>query len=542
MGRSAAWLAALLAALVLRPVAAGALTAPPGRAWTGDTTLTAPAFPFLVGPRLDFDATTGTLRLATSARNFGTADAFGFEWADSAWRQTWRIGAGTLRLWPVLSPPGTYHLVWSSLETSPSRATFHMAGVAGGQLQQVDTLASISVPQTECSAAVSPRRRWAAVGDYYGGMDNTLRMFYSDTVGSWHEVPVSGYANGGVSVGVLDDTTALVVWGGLDEGLEWATLRGTTWERGAGDPAYFGMYRIRVRPHPGGGHRVAWGMPRRYLALSHFANGAPGPVEWLDCNFPDPDIFFARTDTPDLSRDERERPVLAWGWSDIYGVLGICLCLPTESGYPVAEVVPNAWNAIAPTVAVDANGDVWLAWQQYRETVHWMHTYVTAVAAELAVTGSDSLRRVAWRLSEAAPGSRWTVLRGVGDELPVAVAGVAAGSGVELAWQDAAPLAERARYRVRRESLNRRYAWTSDEVGWDPATATGVALERIAVVEGRVELRWARHGRTVLEPRVERRTEVRIAYVLEEGVLRRALRCLTAALEAYARRPAPARA
>jgi len=38
------------------------------------------------------------------------------------------------------------------------------------------------------------------------------------------------------------------------------------------------------------------------------------------------------------------------------------------------------------------------------------------------------------------------------------------------------------------------------------------------------------------------RDEVRIAYVLEEGVLRRALRCLTAALEAYARRPAPARA
>jgi hypothetical protein len=79
---------------------------------------------------------------------------------------------------------------------------------------------------------------------------------------------------------------------------------------------------------------------------------------------------------------------------------------------------------------------------------------------------------VTWRLSEPAPGSWWKVLRATGGGGFAEVARVRADPGVEQAWSDTSPPGGTLRYRLRRESVDRRYEWVSGEARW-PAKARG---------------------------------------------------------------------
>jgi hypothetical protein len=103
-----------------------------------------------------------------------------------------------------------------------------------------------------------------------------------------------------------------------------------------------------------------------------------------------------------------------------------------------------------------------------RDGVLFTHTYVSATAGALCISGAGRHRRLEWTLSGAAPESWWAVLRARGDEAYEQVAQVRAGSGTEMSWVDDSPPRGVLRYKVRRESVDRRYEWVSDEATWPP--------------------------------------------------------------------------
>jgi hypothetical protein len=175
-------------------------------------------------------------------------------------------------------------------------------------------------------------------------------------------------------------------------------------------------------------------------------------------------------ETPDLSRDGGEYPVIAWDAQDIRALNTICVCVPTDSGYGVAEELEGVVGGL-PTVARDRNGDVWVAWWWYGESASWMHSHATATAGTPRIEGAGRHRRVAWTLSEPAPETWWAVLRARGSEGFEPVARVRAGPGLEMSWSDTSPPAGLLRYKIRRESVDTRYLWESEETRWPTRTA-----------------------------------------------------------------------
>jgi hypothetical protein len=136
------------------------------------------------------------------------------------------------------------------------------------------------------------------------------------------------------------------------------------------------------------------------------------------------------------------------------------------------------WVGLAVVVR-DANEDVWVAWwNEALEGMFWTHSAVRATAVNLRVErpareprGHDpwGRRRVLrWELSEPAPGSYWTVERAAWGGAFAAVARLRAGPEPAMSWEDTEPMRGPVRYRLRRESVDRRYEWLSGEVSWPP--------------------------------------------------------------------------
>jgi hypothetical protein len=472
---------------------------PQGRAWTPDTPLFEPGFVYLTAPRLDYDAETGTFRMAASAFGFTVYDAIGYQWADSQWTRKWSVGHGTLRLWPVQSPPGTYHVIYGGGDDATYGTQF-MAELIDDDLV-VDTIAPVAVARTEYAAAVSKKRRWAAVSDLNPNL--ALRAFYSDTVGVWHELASVGLGDGGITMGVVDDTTALIVWGGMQyKGLKWATISGSQWIPGNAEIPVTNTRRVRMRPHPEGGFWVAWASLEQFVPISRFTTQGPTTIDTLWCNYP---VVSPATASPYLSRDEAIRPVVAWSWTGNGD--GICICFPTDTGYEMGENIPNAGSGDSPAVAVDPNGDTWLAWKRTGGTVHWMHTYVTATTAAPTASRQGQRCVLTWTLSEPAPSSWWAVLRSPDGVLYEEVARVQAGGEPSMSWTDPTPLSGVTRYRIRRENVDKRYEWLSEPVLCDAAVSVQVSLASAVAESDRVTLRWQGRGAGALDATVERRGE-----------------------------------
>ncbi|OFV83551.1 MAG: hypothetical protein A2W26_10245 [Acidobacteria bacterium RBG_16_64_8] len=468
-------------------------------------------------PRLEIDAK-GSPLLAAIGRNELTdfQNALGYKWEDSSWTEIWRLEEKTNLLRPVLSPPGTYHLLWNSLTNKPDDPPYAsylaMAEVEQGVLGAPDTVARVHMERSTYSGAVTDQRRWAAMGDvvFEGAQAlGKLRLFYSESLRAWQEVETAGSGDRGVAIGALDDTTALVAWAGLDEGLWWGELRGSAW--------FPGSYRLagelstapRLRWKPNGGFWLAWATASPHIELSHYDGATWALPETLRCAYSDvvlPDLHF--TNLLDLSRDGVQRPAIIWGAFDgRTGTEAVCVCVPNDSGWTTAEELPDAVDAVGIAIARDLNEDVWVAWWPRALTgVHWKHTYTRAVPSPPVLESDAGKPGVSWTLSEPAPETWWAVLRATAGGPFEPVARVRAGPSVEMAWTDStAPAGNALRYRIRRESVDLRYRWETPEsvdAIWIPKTgALRLKLRGRNPVVGRTEflLLGARPGRLEVE-------------------------------------------
>jgi hypothetical protein len=376
------------------------------------------------------------------------------------------------------------------------------ARVLADGVEAPDTVAIVSHGVTEYSGAVSSKRRWVAVSDIVANQSK-LRVLYSDTAAVWRDVPIErlfGYLTG-VAIAPTGDSSAVVAWAETVR-LRWATLEGTGWTEGA-PFADLGALHMQFRRRPSGGQWLASSGAGAHVSLRKYDSGVWSPPETLLCAYRDglPNHFAA---TPDLSRDDGEYPVIAWDAQNIRANNTICVCVPTDSGYGVAEELEGVeGNLGLPTVARDRNGDVWVAWFVVGDDVRWIHSYVRATAVDLRIQGHGRHRRVAWTLTEPAPETWWAVLRARGGGDFEEIARVRAGPGVEMSWADTSPPAGLLRYKIRRESVDTRYLWESAPV-WLPGKGRGLlarivdrhpiarqgALELVNAAPGPIELRF----------------------------------------------------
>jgi hypothetical protein len=382
-----------------------------------------------------------------------------FDWVDSAWVQRWQFGQGTVQLFPVQAPPGQHHLVWRGVGPVAEERMFFAQVLANG-VQEPETVTT-TLLSNEYSGTVSAKRRWVALTDFVGGQ-RVLRVLYSDTAATWREASIPGRSQyvEGVAIATTGDSTALLAW---EEGfgLHWGTLDDTQWTEGP--PFSERVTRMQFRRRPSGGQWLASGTDRPHVALMSYREGAWSPPESLQCAYRD-GLPNHRSGTPDLSRDDGEYPVIVWDAQDIRALATICVCVPTESGYGVAEELQGvAINGGLPTVARDRNGDVWVAWSVFAGDVWWIHSYGRATAIP-RIEGHGINRRVAWTLSQSAPETWWAVLRARGSGDFEEVARVRAGPGLEMSWNDTSPPARQLRYKIRRESVDASYLWESAEV------------------------------------------------------------------------------
>jgi hypothetical protein len=207
-----------------------------------------------------------------------------------------------------------------------------------------------------------------------------------------------------------------------------------------------------------------------------------------------------------MSRDEGEYPIVAWT-AQRDGRTAICVCVPPDSGFTTAEELTFAPDGLLPSVARDRNGDAWIAWWKFFDGIFWAHTYVTATAHSVTVQGTPAARTVSWTLSEPAPETWWAVLRAPSGGDFVEVARVRATPDLDMSWTDASAASGLLRYRVRRESVDKRYEWLSDEVVWDGPVPAALSLLSVDVTPERVTLTWHGPGADGLDAAVERRTE-----------------------------------
>jgi hypothetical protein len=433
---------------------------PPGRAWTPLDRFTVPGHTWFAPDWLNTDPGGIPIVMAQAVGGIGQ-ETQALRWADSLWTVSWAGGFAMSFSWPILSPPGTHYLLWKGIhgvETPTGvQVPLVMSQFFGDHIGDLDTLGMFYSGSWRYGAAVADQRRWVAVSDR-----RNLRLFHSDAPHAWTEVEVPGAGDRGVGIAPLDDSTSIVAWAGLGEGLRWGVLRGGTWTDGTLlDPANFLSSVPRFRPRASGGHWLVWGSQSRehedHQPIATFNVGAWSVPESLRCaGFPNG--FW--TGNPDLSRDDREYPAVVWVATDATGTgrENLCVCMPTDSGFTVADMLPYTG---VPTIARDRDGDVWVAWWDLFIGMFWLHTYNRATAEDVRIEGHGRSRRVAWTLSEPAPETWWAVLRARGQEDFALVARVRAGPSLDMSWADSSPPAGPLSYRIRRESVDTRYRWES---------------------------------------------------------------------------------
>jgi hypothetical protein len=427
-------------------------------------TLKLPGHTFGIWPwRIETDELGRPLAFVEALGGIGY-DLYVIRWEDSTWRSVDHLGYGTKDVRPVPSPEGSHYLVWAGVEEimTDRRARYLvMSEFVGHELSTPDTVTTIASGSLTYGAAASESRRWAAAGDY-----GDLRLLYSDPSGVWTEVPVPGRGDQGVAVGTVDDTTALVAWRDLLQGPGAGILSGSRWTL-APAPPMTGLLDAGplLQPRPSGGHWLSWATIGDFVGMASYRDGAWSPAESIFCAYRRPEAHRSQS-LARMSRDDGEYPAVSWmAVSSLTGLTSVCVCVPDESGFTVAENLAGSEEGISPVVARDANQDVWVAWQA-PAGMGWTHTYTIATSTAPTLAGSESERSVTWTLSEPAPGSWWAVLRGRDGEPPEAVARVRAGESQAMGWTDASLATSTLHYRIRRECLDVQYQWLSDEVLW----------------------------------------------------------------------------
>jgi hypothetical protein len=205
--------------------------------------------------------------------------------------------------------------------------------------------------------------------------------------------------------------------------------------------------------------------------VAAFRDGAWSPPESIFVHLPD-STEQVSSGVPTFSDDPAEFPAIAWTFEDASANARSCVMVPTDSGFAFGEELSIPMTALIPSVTRDRNEDVWVAAWDYYVPAFYMHTYVVATSAAPRFDGSTTRPLVRWSLSTPAPGSWWAVLRAVGDGEFSPLARLRAGSDTVMSFTDStAPLGSLLRYRIRRESVDKRYEWLSPEGTWWPRTS-----------------------------------------------------------------------
>lgn len=466
-------LAASLFALFLNPDPIFA--APPGKAWAPPAALFQPGFSSLLAPRLDTHE--GAPRLYATAADQSTRTSLGFayDWDDDDWGLGRSLTLDPLYLYPVPSPSDSHSLVFVGGSRTQSR-TLLWAEDLGDQVTSPEVIASVVREyETQYAGATSGGRRWAAIR-YRNPNDGLLRVFFSDQQGLWEEVAVGEAVDLGSSMIALDDTTALIVWNPpFPGGLHWGWIRGNQYHPGAAAISTSGSERSpKLRTRPSGG---VWLTNSAYSSQGRvwrFENGGWTFEQDITCNYTG-SPFAAAQGWVEVSHDSAERPVIVWGFDDLQtGGSGVCASIPGDEGWAAADEIFRGGRVDMTAAARDRNGDAWVAWGALAHPLRWTHTYTTATAREPVVEILDGRPMVSWKLSEAAPGSWWAVMRqGAGGEFEE-VARVQAGSEPAMSWVDEselprAMLRDGVAYRIRRESVDSRYVDLGPIGKWRPS-------------------------------------------------------------------------
>jgi hypothetical protein len=362
-----------------------------------------------------------------------------------------------------------------------------------------------------------------AVADRTGPrLGGDLRLFYSDTAKTWHEVRVDGSGDQGATLGVLDDTSAVLVWAGFREGVRWGTLRGRSWTSSGQQFSTSGLaYGPQLRRDPRGGYWLAYadylGGDPKPIKLLRYQNDTWTRVDSVACAFDrSTDLYIYQG--PSLSMDDAEYPSMAWGaFSTVIGLETICACMATDSGFTNGDNIEPSDGGGRPEITRDSNGDVWIAWWKYFDGMFWTHTYATATTSPPRIIALGSRRAIQWTLSEPSPETWWAVLRSRNDGPFEVAARVRASADPAIAWIDDSPPAGILRYKIRRECVDVRYRWESPEARWPPHSRRPMRFEALPgpfAESSQVELSGASagtlevtlydlQGRAIMHQRVE---------------------------------------
>jgi hypothetical protein len=210
---------------------------------------------------------------------------------------------------------------------------------------------------------------------------------------------------------------------------------------------------------------LGWADSYPFIRMTHWQDGQFDPIREIPCAYRDSlHSSFYISKSFELSRDTAEYPVVAWtALSSYSGIETICACVPSDTGWSVADDLPGTDSGVLPSAARDMNGDAWIAYYKFTTTgIFWLHTYTEATTSKPQAAVNEDDLVVTWILSEPAPGSWWAVLRENSPDSFEPVARLQAGSSADMNWTDAGAGAGAYRYRIRRESVDKRYEWLSD--------------------------------------------------------------------------------
>jgi hypothetical protein len=431
--------------------------APPGRAWTPLVQENLPGWSFLNAPRFLLDEN-GVPRMHVGAvLNSGVtavSDAFVLSWADSTWQVRSQLGQEISLLSRVAQPPTTDYLLTYAPRpppTDPSGAYRYLI-LADFQTGAIESLSIVHQNSNMRAGVVTPSGFWVLVNDA-----GTLELYtrHADSP-QWKKMYVP--ANGPGSVAATDRTDSSVV-------ITWTSNVGLCWASATLDT--FNLEGT-IAPFAGGPSMwtatdgtmwLAWPDLLQSTDIATFDGASWTVSASLDCDLA-PTAYYGIDAV--ISGLGDHAPAIATQ-AAIGGQLVSCVRLPGVTGYCRGDLFPGG---LFETIAVDRNGDAWLAWY-LDPTVRWTHTYCTADIEAVAVHGTAAEREVTWTISESAPGAWWAIDRADGDLGFDEVARVTSDAGLDVGWIDTMESSlDSLRYRVRRECVDKRYVLSSQTVTW----------------------------------------------------------------------------
>ncbi len=452
--------------MILAGLTTAAHALPPGKSWSARQPYRIPPGANAFPERFVVEQDGSLLLLTTTASLFDGGELL--RWQDSTWAVSQALPYRPSLIWPALSTTVDRHVVWQTQPPRGSEAPAYLviAGIRGGNVFELDTVATANPGNDAYSAAVTSSRRWAAV-DYAGRLDVFLK-----TPGQlWRQIATDVAAYNRISVAPLTDSTALIVWssafsrmfyGVVDAGGNWVSQPFPHFEY-ARDP--------RLRRDPTGGWMLSWSTIGPEIRHSYYEDGTWSQPVTVGCEYPDGPDSVHTTNTLDLSYDDALLPAMAWT-ADSYqtGQRSLCVAIPVGSEPLVGEFVPGGTNTWIPTIARDRYGDVWIAWAYDTpfgfDGLYWQHTFTSVTSSAPVATRRGRGIELRWVTTGPAPGARWSVQRATGSEFHTV--GMVTGDRDQIAftWTDTNPPSGHVRYRLLRECLDVRYRWLSEEGRW----------------------------------------------------------------------------